>query len=307
MTGIGLFLAGLLAGLCGAGFIWLQYGRQRRELKKLNGEIDRILHGDTGLELSYFREGQVEILRDEIYKMTIRLREQAEKLEADKRELAEALADISHQIRTPLTALNLMNARLSSGTLTEEERREILRNMKKMMERIEWLITALLKMSKLEAGMISFNIEEISVKELAQASVEPFLLAAELRQVDIQLKGDEGVVFSGDRMWTREAVENVMKNCLEYTPKGGHIRICWDENPLYVRIMVKDDGPGISPEDIPHLFERFYRGKGAREGSFGIGLALAQMIVNREKGVIRTKNSGQGGSCFEIRFYKGCV
>lgn len=302
-----LFLAGLAVGLCAAAYAYYRYRAQRQELRRLNEEIDQILHGNTHLELSRFREGDINVLRDEIYKMTVRLREQTERLSADKRELADALADISHQIRTPLTALNLMNARLLGGGLTGEERQRICLDMRKMLERIEWLVTSLLKMSKLEADAISFNIEEIRMEEFAEAALEPFRIQAEIRDIRMETAGEADVAFRGDRAWTLEAVGNIIKNCMEYTPEGGSILVTWEENPLYVQVAVTDSGPGIAPEDLPHLFERFYRGKNAGEGSFGIGLSLAQMIVSRENGVIRAENAPEGGSRFTVRFYKSTV
>lgn len=302
-----LFLTGLAVGLCAAAYAYYRYRAQRQELRRLNEEIDRILHGNTHLELSRFCEGDINVLRDEIYKMTVRLREQTERLSADKRELADALADISHQIRTPLTALNLMNARLSGGGLTGEERQRICMDMKKMLGRIEWLVTSLLKMSKLEADAISFNMEEICMRELAEAALEPLRIPAEIRNIQIGVSGEAAVSFTGDRSWTLEAVGNIMKNCLEYTPQDGKICVSWEENPLYVQLAVTDSGPGIAPEDLPHLFDRFYRGKNAGEGSFGIGLSLAQMIVSRENGVIRAENVPEGGSRFTVRFYKSTV
>lgn len=298
-----LFLAGLAVGLCAAAYAYYRYRVQRQELRRLNEEIDQILHGNTHLELSRFREGDINVLRDEIYKMTVRLREQTERLLEDKCNLA----DISHQIRTPLTSLNLMNARLMGGGLTGEERQRICLDMRKMLERIEWLVTSLLKMSKLEADAITFNIEEIRMEEFAGAALEPFRIQAEIRDIQMETEGEANVSFWGDRAWTLEAVGNIIKNCMEYTPEGGSILVAWEENPLYVQLAVKDSGPGIAPEDLPHLFERFYRGKNAGEGSFGIGLSLAQMIISRENGVIRAENVPEGGSRFTVRFYKSTV
>ena len=302
-----LFLAGLAVGLCAAAYAYYRYRVQRQELRRLNEEIDQILHGNTHLELSRFREGDINVLRDEIYKMTVRLREQTERLLEDKCNLADALADISHQIRTPLTSLNLMNARLMGGGLTGEERQRICLDMRKMLERIEWLVTSLLKMSKLEADAITFNREEIRMEEFAGAALEPFRIQAEIRDIQMETEGEANVSFWGDRAWTLEAVGNIIKNCMEYTPEGGSILVAWEENPLYVQLAVKDSGPGIAPEDLPHLFERFYRGKNAGEGSFGIGLSLAQMIISRENGVIRAENVPEGGSRFTVRFYKSTV
>ena len=192
-----LFLAGLAVGLCAAAYAYYRYRVQRQELRRLNEEIDQILHGNTHLELSRFREGDINVLRDEIYKMTVRLREQTERLLEDKCNLADALADISHQIRTPLTSLNLMNARLMGGGLTGEERQRICLDMRKMLERIEWLVTSLLKMSKLEADAITFNIEEIRMEEFAGAALEPFRIQAEIRDIQMETEGEANVSFWG--------------------------------------------------------------------------------------------------------------
>lgn len=301
-----IFLAGLVPGLLLAAVFYCRQEKQRRRIRRLNSEIDEILHGNTRLELTQFQEGDIAILRDEIYKMTVRLREQAEHLQEDKKELADSLADISHQIRTPLTSLNLMSARLSQELQTGQQK-QILRNMQQMLDRIDWLVTSLLKMSKLEAGTIAFYIEEINVRELVNKALEPFQIAAEIREIEIIQNGRADIVFSGDLAWTLEAVENVLKNCLDYTPEQGLLEISWEENPLYVQIAVKDNGPGIAEEDLKHLFERFYRGENAGTGGFGIGLSLAQMIIARENGVVRAANCPEGGSCFTIRFHKGIV
>lgn len=300
-----MFFVGLVLGAVPAGIFYLQKERQRRRICRLNSEIDEILHGNTRLELTQFREGEIAILRDEIYKMTVCLREQAERLKEDKKELADSLADISHQIRTPLTSLNLMCARLSAE-LQGAEQKQLVRNMQQMQSRIDWLVTTLLKMSKLEAGTITFHMEEIAVSKLIKQAVEPFQIALEIREIEIWQQGKE-IFFCGDPAWTQEALGNVLKNCLEYTPDGGKIRISWEENPLYVQITVQDNGPGIPEADLPHLFERFYRGQNAGTGGFGIGLSLAQMIVARENGVIRVSNCAEGGSCFMIRFHKGII
>lgn len=300
-----IFFAGLVLGAIPAGIFYLQKEKLRRRIRSLNSEIDEILHGNTRLELTKFQEGEIAILRDEIYKMTVRLREQAECLKEDKKELADSLADISHQIRTPLTSLNLMCARLSAE-LRGTEQKQLLREMQRMLARIEWLVTTLLKMSKLEAGTIAFHIEEICVRQLVDQALEPFQIAAEIREIEI-VKNGEDSSFLGDWAWTLEAVGNVLKNCLEYTPERGKVEIFWEENPLYVQIAIKDNGPGIAKEDLKHLFERFYRGQNAGKEGFGIGLSLAQMIVARENGVIRVSNCPEGGSCFTIRFHKGVV
>lgn len=304
---MGLFFLGLALGLLLAVWRWLCACRQKRQIRQLANEVDRVLHGNMLLEIDGFREGDVAVLQDEIYKMTVRLREQTERLSADKQELANNLADISHQIRTPLTSLNLMAARLAKEELPADERRKLVRDMRGLLGRMEWLIETLLKMSKLDAGSIRYEIREIRMAELIDAALEPLAVPMELRGISAERKGDTAVSFQADFDWTLEAVDNILKNCMEYSPEGTSLEISWEETPLYVRLNVRDFGPGIEPEDLPHLFERFYRGKHAGSGSFGIGLSLAQMIVMQENGIIRAENHPQGGSRFSVLFYKGTI
>ncbi len=293
-------------------FFWciLHLRRESRRyegMRLLAGQIDELLHGGEVPEFRHFHEGDLEILRDEICKMTIRLKEQAALLQKEKASLADALADISHQIRTPLTALHILLERLRSPELDVDARRRLLREAGTLLAKIEWLVTALLKMSKLEAGSISLLKETVPIKKLLADVISPFELAMDIHCKTCTVSGAEGKTFTGDYAWTLEAVQNVIKNGLEYTPDGGALTICCEENPLYTELLITDSGPGIPKADLPHLFERFYRGENAGKDSFGIGLALAQMILSRENAVIQAQNSAEGGGQFRIRFYKTMV
>ena len=279
----------------------LEMNRRYCEMRRLAAQIDELLHGIDVPEFEHFREGDLEILRDEISKMTIRLKEQAALLKKDKTSLADALADISHQVRTPLTSLNILLERLI------ETRRRLLREAEGLLAKMEWLMTALLKMSKLETGTISLKKERIQMQGFVAEALSPFELAMEIHGKECLISGTEGKEFTGDYAWTLEAVQNVIKNGLEYTPDGGRLTICCEENPLYTELRITDSGSGIPKADLPHLFERFYRGENAGRDSFGIGLALAQMILSRENAVIRAQNAAEGGGQFQIRFYKTMV
>jgi len=286
--------------------LWREYVRYRG-MRQMAEQIDEILHGEEILELEHFREGDLEILRDEVHKMTVRLKEQTEQLKKDKISLADALADISHQIRTPLTSLNLLLARLGgmeAGKNASADRKRLIREAGQMLDKIEWLVTALLKMSKLDAGAIALNKEEILLPVFLTDALRPFEITMDVHEKSCEIIGAEGKTFIGDYIWTLEAVQNVIKNGLEYTPDGGKLTVYCEENPLYTEIRVMDSGNGIPAEDLPHLFERFYRGKNAGRDSFGIGLALAQMILTRENAVIQAQNAPEGGGQFRIRFYK---
>lgn len=294
----------LLSGVfwCSLHLFW-QRGRYLH-MRQLSDQLDEILHGKDTQKLEYFQEGELGVLRDQIQKMVVRLREQAKLLEREKAFLADALADISHQIRTPLTALNLILERLKGRGIQGEQKQALAREAQQMLEKMEWLVTALLKMSKLDAGAITLNMQRIELEPFLKEAMAPFEIPMEVRGKAYQIRGSAGTAFLGDYSWTMEAVGNVLKNGMEHTPEGGMLLIDCQENPLYTEIKVTDSGDGIPKEDLPHLFERFYRGKNAGENSFGIGLALAQMILSRENGVIWAQNGEEGGGEFVMRFYK---
>lgn len=280
------------------------YKRYQR-ISSLADDIDQVLHGDSSIDFDSYSEGELSILHSEIYKMTVRLREQQQKLLSDKEYLADSLADISHQIRTPLTSINLLVERLSASGLTDECRHQLTNELYELLSRIDWLITTLLKISKLDAGTVSFNKETVSLEMLIKKSCSPLLIPIELRgqELIIRAEGD----FYGDSAWTSEAVGNIVKNCMEHTPDGGKIEINAAETALYSEIIIKDNGTGISPEDLPHIFERFYKGKDSDCKSFGIGLALSRMIIAGQKGTVKAENRKNAGAVFTLRFYKGTV
>lgn len=302
-TGLYALLVSVMLNLAYFILTWKRY----KDIRKMSLEIDRILHGEEQLELGSYREGDLSILRDEVYKMTVRLREQAERLKSEKVYLADALADISHQIRTPLTSLNLMVSRLQQPDMDDRKRRQLLMEMKRLLGQVEWLVESLLKMSKLDADSVPFSKEYIPMGEFLQKAAQTLEIPMELKNQELKLEVEKNCGFTGDYAWTMEAVTNVWKNCMEYTPEGGKLYVTAKENPLFTELVIQDSGPGISEEDMPHLFERFYRGKQAGKNSFGIGLALSRAILSKENGVIKAENVKEGGSRFVIRFYHGTV
>ncbi len=278
--------------------------RRYRAIASLSDELNRTLHGDYSLPISDYSEGELSVLRSEIYKMTVMLREQAEILKKDKVYLAEAMSDISHQLKTPLTSMNLLVSRLQQEA--HDSQREALRELHRLLGRMEWMVSTLLKMSKLDAGTVFFQQEDIAVEKLIQAAAQPLSIPMELREQTLAVDCPD-VKLTGDFPWTVEAVGNILKNCMEHTPMGGEIRVSGEETALYTGITIEDTGPGIDKDDLPHLFERFYVGKHASKDSIGIGLALAKSIIVQQNGTIQARNLPQGGACFSIRFYKKIV
>lgn len=245
------------------------------------------------------------VLHDEISKMTRRLVEQAEALKKEKGNLADALADISHQLKTPLTSLNILNASLCNEKMTDEERYELIRKQTMLLSRMEWLIATLLKISKLDAGTITLKPQEVYLKDVVEKAIRPLEIAAELKMQIIKKEVPAELKLALDVEWTAEALGNVIKNCIEHSPEGGSIEIKTIERPLLTQIIIVDNGAGFNEKDIPHLFDRFYQGNGSTIGNAGLGLALAKTIINNQGGVIRAKNQESSGAKFEICFYRG--
>lgn len=344
-----LALAGTSAGLAvgvsalvSCGVFYLFSVARHREAMCLAAEIDEVLHTGRRLNFSDCQEGDVAIVRNEVSKMTARLCRTADQLEHEKRALSDALADISHQIRTPLTAIELM-VPVIERTADGEERTRKLHELERMVDRVSWLVTSLLKMARFDANATALQKRTVDATVVAQAALEPLAIALDIRGIDCVVEVDGAPVFEGDQVWTTEAIENIIKNCMEHTPAQGKIFIRIEEDAVATRMSIADTGPGIAEADLPHVFERFYRGavsggscvrqdslgkrhaiaplgassdnrSGAPETplprqpqGFGIGLSLAQSYISAQGGTLRAGNVPTGGACFEIAFPKVMV
>lgn len=290
------------------GLLFLYFTRKRySDLAELSNQLDAVLHGDYRLEFDRYAEGELSILSSELYKMTIRLREQADSLRLDKLYLRDSAADISHQLRTPLTSVRLLLRRLQKPELTEAQRIPILRELDSHLNGIDRLITALLKISQLESGTVIFGREPITVGTLIEKAAEPLLIPMELKEQQLKLDIPPELTVTADLFWTVEALSNILKNCMEHTPPEGDIFIAARQTAVYLELLIRDSGQGFAEEDIPHLFERFYKGKSASDNSIGIGLALSQMILKKQNASLCAQNTPEGGAQFQIRFYMGVI
>ena len=307
----GLWLGGAAAaaagvtGLCLTALHLLIQRQRYQAMAELSQRLDRILHGQDQEKIEDSCEGELAVLRSEIQKMVGRLQESADALRRDRQLLQEAMADISHQLRTPLTAMALTLSLLDSDA-TVQQRQRCNRELRRQLQRMEWLIETLLKLSRLDAGIVEMVREPVTAAQLIRQAAAPLEIALELREITLEVQvGDE--TFTGDPAWSAEALGNVLKNCMEHTPAGGTIWITARETALFTQIEVQDSGPGIRREDLPHLFERFYRGRDAAPDSVGIGLALARTILSAQNGTITAGNGPGGGAQFFLRFYKSVL
>lgn len=300
VTGFMLLLASAVFMATGILFTYRRY----QNLAKLTEEIDQVLHKEIFTPISEYEEGELSILSTQIHKMNKKLQEQQNALLHDKVYLSESLADISHQIRTPLTALNLIGDLLLEETMEPKKRKSLIKEQMKLLDQIDWLISALLKLAKLDAHTAKMIREKVSVRELVKRATDPLSIPMEIKEqeLSISMSGEES--YWGDIYWSAEALLNVLKNSMEHTDRGGRISIDVSENALYTEIIIADDGKGIQNEDLPHLFERFYKGKSSSQTSVGIGLALARMIITQQGGTIKAENNMEKGAKFTIRFYR---
>jgi signal transduction histidine kinase len=282
-------------------FVFTRYRYQ--QLIRLNAYLKRVNSGEYSLELQDNVEGELSILKSEIYKVTMMLREQNKLLKKEKIYLANSLSDISHQLKTPLTSMFVMTDLLCDSNLSEDERTKFTKHIRLQLERLQWLVESLLKLSKLNADAVIFKRQSVRICDLIEKACAPLLIPVEIRNQTLFINAEE-LSLNCDFNWTAEALLNILKNCVEHTPAGGEIRITTCANPLYTQILVQDSGEGIDKFDLPYIFNRFYKGKNASEDSVGIGLAMAKSIVEAQSGSIEARSEPGNGALFLLRFPK---
>lgn len=273
-----------------------------RRIHQLTQCLRSISTGNYSVDLTRFREGELSILEGELSRLVRMLGERDALLSRERNNLADALSDISHQLKTPLTSMGVLCDLLRRSDLPEDKRTEFTLTMAHQLGRMQWLLDTLLKLSRLDAGTIRFERTSVSIPQLVQKALEGLRIPMELKGISLAVQGGE-LTFLGDMGWTAEALVNILKNCMEHTPSGGAITISWEENPLYLQLRIEDTGCGICREDLPHIFQRFYRGKNSSGDSVGIGLAMARSILMQQGGEITAASREGQGTTFQIRFY----
>lgn len=279
--------------------------KRNTRLNELNDYLSLVCSGHYELDVFDNTEGELSILKNNIYKVVTILRTQNEMLRKDRLYLADSLADISHQLKTPLTSMMVMTDLLKDEQ-SEEKKTEFISVIENQLDKMKWLITNLLKLSKLDAGTVEFRKESFLSIELIEEAVMPFALSLDIKGIGFENDIEEFSIL-GDKAWTIEAVQNIIKNCIEHTERDGKITISSKRTNLFDEVRISDNGIGISEADLPHIFERFYHGKNSSKDSVGIGLALAKTVLEKENGTITAQSLEGEGTEFIIRFYKSIV
>lgn len=273
------------------------------KIRKLSIYTNDILNNKYNMDIREYSEGDISNLKNDLYKMTIKLKEQNELSLKDKIYLQDTLSDISHQLKTPLTSMYVINELLYDDKLDKSLKKELLNKSKKGLERIEWLITSLLKMSRLDSGSEKLILERVKLINIINKTIEPIKIPLELKNINLNVSCSNDIKVNVDVNWTTEALINILKNAMEHTLENGNINIVCSDNPLYTMISISDDGCGISKKDLPHIFERFYKGMSNKE-SIGIGLNMSKKIIESENGNISVKSKENEGTTFIIKLFK---
>lgn len=287
----------LLGGILFLSAFWYRHKTEMLRIRALTGYLEHVNTGGTVLHLQE-EEDDFSKLQDEIYKtVTFAYQTRDAALEA-KQNFAENLSNIAHQLKTPITAIHL-TTQMPELTAKPETAGQI----RKQLERLTHLEEALLLLSRLDAGTLPLEQKEIDVFTVLTLAADNLQEVFSDAGVFIDIPERKAARLTGDLDWTMEAIMNLLKNSMEHTPAGGIVHCFYEQNPVYTQIVIRDEGEGFAKEDIPHLFERFFRGRNAKEGGIGIGLALAKEIIENQNGTICARNNPEGGACFDIRFY----
>ena len=282
------------------------YLRKRdKKIKQITNYINQIKNKKYDLNIEENTEDELSNLKNELYKITIMLKEESEISKKDKENLKMSVEDISHQLKTPLTSITIMLDNLKDNPNMEEKtKQKFIFEISKQVEWINWLVISMLKLSKLDANVVQFYDEKINLNKFIGEIIKNLEIPIEVKNQKIIIDGNENVSFIGDYKWQQEAITNIIKNCIEHNVNNGTIYINYEENSLFTKITIRDEGEGIPKEDLKHIFERFYKGKNSSENSVGIGLALAKNIIEKNNGMINCKSELDKGTEFVIKYMK---
>ena len=275
--------------------------RRKKQIRQLTDYITKVQDFEALPEIGTIAEGDLGILQSEIYKVVTLLREDYSSEKKQKKYMSDMMSDISHQFKTPLTAISLMTELLLQSEVSQEQRLDYASKIDAQTSRMTWLIKNLLTLSQLEAGVLEMKPEEVSLKEMMGKISESLEILAEVAEVRLETEIPEEIKIRADRHWMREALTNIIKNGIEHTPDGGYVKVSAVQNNLYTSIRIEDNGRGIGKEHLPHVFERFYKAGNESPNSVGLGLAMAKQIIHNHGGRIDVESKEGEGTVFLIR------
>lgn len=283
-------------------YIYLK--RRDKKIREITIYMDKISNKDYSLNIEDTSEDELSYLRDELYKITVMLKEESYNAIKEKDALMKSVADISHQLKTPLTSIRIMIDNLEDNNIDEELRTEFIKDISNQIEWMNFLTISLLKLARFDAGVIKLKREKINVRNLINDAEEKLSTLLEIKNLKINKRGKDNIIFYGDYNWQLEALTNIIKNCLEYSYDNGEIDIIYEENFFHTKILIKDYGIGIKKEEIKHIFERFYKSSNSISNSMGIGLSLSKTIIENGNGYITATSVEGKGTTFEIKYQK---
>ena len=284
-----------------AAFMGVRNLRLKKQIRELTEYITKVQDFDSLPDIGGIAEGDIGILQSEIYKVVTLLREDYSSERKQKKYISDMMADISHQFKTPLTAISLMTELLMNPEVTQEQRLDYASKIDAQTGRMTWLIKNLLTLSQLEAGVLEMKMEEFPLHEMIAEIMESLEVMAEFAQVEVSAQVPKEIRIRADRHWMRETLTNIIKNGIEHTTAGGSVKVSANQNNLGTGIQIADTGKGIGREHLPHIFERFYKAGNESPGSVGIGLAMAKQIIHNHGGRIEVESREGEGTVFLIR------
>ena len=290
-------------------FLAIKYSKKQYEqISEITKYIEEINKGIYNLNIQQNSEDELSILRNEVYKITVNLREQSQNNLNDKILLKKSLEDISHQLKTPLTSITIMLDNLiDNKNMDEDTRNDFLKSIYREISNMKFFIQSLLKLSKFDANTIVFNSKAERLEDIITGAIQNTSVLCDLKNIKINVRNmcdNKNITVKCDLKWQIEAVTNILKNSIEHSNENSYINIYYNENNMYSEIIIEDNGEGIDKEDLKHIFERFYKGKNQSSDSVGIGLSLAKTIIEKDKGYIKVDSEKQKGTKFYIRYLK---
>lgn len=287
-------------------FIFLRYNhRKDKKIKEILNYMEQINQRNYQLAIEDNTEDELSILKNELYKTTIMLKEVAENSKQDKIKLKNSLSDISHQLKTPITSILIMlDNILDDQDMEESIKNEFIKDIKREIINIRFLVESILKLSKIDSNTVTFIKKEVTIQEIIAEAVKNVEIISDLYNVNIQVFGNDTDTIFCDLKWQVEAITNLLKNAIEHSKEKGDIIITYEQNKVYAKIEITDYGTGIEEQDLSHIFERFYKGKNSSNESVGIGLALAKSIIESNNGYIQVDSELEKGTTFVIKYLK---